>query len=128
MCTQNMYTNDWKRGDISFYPFAWELPILVQWYPLESTCSLLIFGSCGQMSRSNFWFSAQYFFYPFCLRIVKLNWYNSCSLWVNVPYNFQIMWSKVKFKLLVFVQNVICSIIFFTPLLDSYQIWYRGCH
>ena len=61
----------WKRGtllctcrpfyrlsdihSISFDPFAWKLPNLVQWLPLRNICTLLIFSSYGQRSRSNCW-------------------------------------------------------------------------
>ena len=40
---------------ISSNPFAWKLPNLVQWLPLRNICTLLIFSSYGQRSRSNCW-------------------------------------------------------------------------
>ena len=49
----------------------------VLWMPLKSRCSLLIFRSHGQSSRSNCWYSYKWcllvIFSPLCLKVTKLD-------------------------------------------------------
>lgn len=52
---KSVYSTSGVRS-ISFGPYAWKLPTLVHCMPLEGRCSLWIFRSHEQRTRSKFWF------------------------------------------------------------------------
>ena len=100
---------------ISFDPFTWSIPYLVQELPSMSRWSLLIFRSHVQRSRSNHSskpsvLSAQYL-WPFHLVNTKL----CAGVALNehmIPIDFLITCSKVKVKSLFSAHCVVRSISF----------------
>ena len=100
---------------IPFDPFTWSIPNLVQGLPSMSRWSLLIFRSHVQMSRSCYPVNI---FWPLHL----INTILGAGVALNeymIPIDFQVTCSKVKVK----PQGQYI----WTPSLDQYQTWCRGC-
>ena len=76
-------------SSISFDPFAWMLPNIVQWIYLENTWTLLILRSHGQRSKSNCWF-----LYKWCPL-------NICLLfrWKVDKFSTKVRWPQLIFRI-----------------------------
>ena len=120
---------------ISFDPFAWKLPKLVQWMFIESRCSLLIFRPQGQRSRikllvfdktAGLWKNVGCSISPEPYAGKLLNTAQWMPLESRWPILMSRSWSKVKVKLLVFETNLSAQYLL-TSLLESCQTWYCEC-
>ena len=114
---------------ISFDPFTWSTPNMVQGLPLMSRWYLLIFRSHVQRSRSNHSskprvLSGQYLLTP--LLGQYQTWGRGSPNEYMISIDFQVTYSKVKVKPLFSAHCVVCSISL-NPLLDQYHTWCRGC-
>ena len=103
---------------ISFDPFTWSIPNLVQGFPSKSRWSLLIFRSHVQRSRSNqssqpSVLSAQY------LLTSSLDqyqtWCRGCPQWVDGPYWFSGHMFKGQHQITL-LSPVCCLLNIFWPL------------
>ena len=114
---------------ISFDPFTWSIPNLVQGLHPMSTWSLLIFRSHVQRSRSN---------HSLTQCVVRSISFHSFT-W-SIPNLVQGLPSMSRWSLLIFRSHVHRSMTNYssqptvlsaqyllTPLLDQYQTWCRGC-
>ena len=81
---------------VCFYPFAWELPGLVQWLSLDSTYVAGLSWFSGHVVKCQRQTAA------LCLRVTKLRTVIA-RLKKMYPIGFQVTWSKVIVKLLVFI-------------------------
>ena len=111
---------------ISFDPYAWNLPNLVWWTPLENSCSLLILGHMvrGQDQTARL--------YTNTVRPVSFNW--------GLPGLLQWMSLERRISLLIFrshgqrsrsncwsVYEMLSARSLLTPLLESCWTWFSRC-
>ena len=100
---------------ISFAPFTWSIPNLVQGLPLMSRWSLLIFRSHDQRSRSNRSSQPTVLSGQYLLPLHLINTKLSAGVALNekmIPIDFQVTCSKVKVKPLFSAHCVVWSISF----------------
>ena len=113
---------------ISFDPFTWSIPNLVQGLSSVSRWSLLIFRSHVRRSRSNHSSLPTVLFAQYLLTPSLDQYITWCRgpLWVDDPFWFSghMLEGQGQTTLL---SPLCCSLNILTPSLDQYQTWCRGC-
>ena len=123
----NLLTADlWKNvvGLIYHDPFAGKLPNFVQWMNPESRwpCWYSVVQGQGQTAATCMCKNVVFFSNIFWLRSLKFAKFGTrdAPREMMLHIDFQLMWSKMKIKMLVFILGDVYSLLY-DPLFDGYN-------